>query len=206
MAHEIRSAEALRALLGDPVHPLVLAKSTPVITAPLARFIELSPFVCLATYGEDGTCDVSPRGDPPGFVKVVDEKTLFLPERPDNKRLDSILNIIHTSRLALLFLIPGTLETVRVNGTGVVTTDPDLLGRSAVNGKVPEFGVLINVEEALGHCSKAFRRSKLWQDDFVARAGVPTLAEMMSGHLQMDPALAAQLDEGIENDVKTRMY
>lgn len=206
MGYEITSEDALRELLGDPVHELVVVKSTPVITAPLLRYIERSPFACLATYGADGTCDLSPRGDPPGFVKVLDEKTLFLPERPGNKRLDSIINIIQTGRLALLFMIPGTLETVRVNGTGVVTTDPALLAQCPVNGKVPEFGVLVTVGEALGHCSKAFRRSKLWQDDYVAHEGVPTLAEMMSGHLNLDKEMAAQLDAGIEADVQTRMY
>jgi predicted pyridoxine 5'-phosphate oxidase superfamily flavin-nucleotide-binding protein len=136
----------------------------------------------------------------------LDESTLFLPERPGNKRLDSVINIIQRSQLALLFMIPGTLESVRVNGSGVVTTDPELLARSAVNGKLPEFGVRITVAEALGHCSKAFRRARLWQDDYVTRDGVPTLAEMMSEHLALDDATSAELDLGIQADVDTRMY
>ena len=206
MAHEITTEDDLRKLMGDPVHPLVVVKSTPVITEPLARYIERSPFACLATYGADGTCDLSPRGDPPGFIKVLDEKTLFLPERPGNKRLDCIINIIPQPQLSLLFMIPGTLETVRVNGTGVVTTDPDLLAQCSVNNKLPEIGVLITVGEALAHCSKAFRRSKLWQDDYIADDGVPTLAEMMTGHLELDEALSTELDEGIEIDVRDRMY
>jgi len=206
MTHEITSEEALREVLGEPVHPLVVAKSTSQITEPLRRFIERSPFACIATYGEDGTCDLSPRGDPPGFIKVLDEKTLFLPERPGNKRLDSVINIIHRSQLSLLFMIPGTLETVRVNGTGVVTRDPALLARCEVNGKLPELGVKIRVAEAFGHCSKAFRRSKLWEQDYVAREGVPTLAEMMAAHLDLDETTTAQLDQGIQDDVKTRMY
>ena len=206
MAYEISTENALRELLGDPVHELVVAKSTPVLTGPLQRYIERSPFACLATHGADGSCDLSPRGDPPGFIKVIDEKTLFLPERPGNKRLDSVINIIHQPQLSLLFLIPGTLETVRVNGTGIVTTDPKLLARCPVNDKLPELGVLITVEESFGHCSKAFRRAKLWSKDYVAKDGVPSLAEMMVGHLDLDPAMSDELDEGIKNDVQTRMY
>jgi len=206
MTYEVNSESELRQLMGDPIHELVVVKSTPVITEPLRRYIERSPFACLATYGADGTCDLSPRGDPPGFVKVLDEKTLFLPERPGNKRLDSILNVISRSHLSLLFMIPGTLETVRVNGSGVVTKNPELLAQCPVNGKFPSLGVLITVGEAFGHCSKALRRSKLWQDDYVASEGVPSLAEMMSAHLGLDEAMSAELDQGIENDVRTNMY
>jgi PPOX class probable FMN-dependent enzyme len=206
MTHEVTSEEALRELMGGPVHELVVVKSTPVITEPLRRYIERSPFACLATYGADGSCDLSPRGDPPGFVKVLNETTLFLPERPGNKRLDSIINIIQQRQLSLLFMIPGTLETVRVNGTGVVTTDPELLAQCRVNGKLPKLGVLITVNEALGHCSKAFRRSKLWQNDYATPEGVPSLAEMMSAHLNLDEATATALDHGIDDDVRTNMY
>ena len=206
MAYEITSESSLRELMGEPVHELLLVKTTPVITDPLRRYIERSPFACLATYGNDGSCDLSPRGDPPGFVKVLDEKTLFMPERPGNKRLDCILNIIQKSQLSLLFMIPGTLETVRVNGTGVVTTDPELMALCPINDKVPVLGVLITVGEAFGHCSKAFRRSKLWEDTYTPSEGVPTLAEMMSAHLELDEALSAELDEGIEQDLQTNMY
>lgn len=206
MTYEISTESALRELLGDPVHELVVVKSAPMLTGPLKRFIERSPFACLATYGADGTCDLSPRGDPPGFIKVIDDKTLFLPERPGNKRLDSVINIIRQPQLSLLFLIPGTLETVRVNGTGIVTTDPELLALCPVNGKLPELGVLITVGEAFGHCSKALRRAKLWSEDYVADEGVPSLAEMMAAHLDLDAAMSAELDAGIEHDVQTRMY
>ena len=206
MSYEITTEKALRELLGDPIHELVVAKSTPVLTDPLRRYIEQSPFACLATYGPDGTCDLSPRGDPPGFIKVIDERTLFLPERPGNQRLDSVINIIHHPHLSLLFLIPGTLESVRVNGTGTVTTDPKLLAQCAVNGKLPSLGLLITVQEAFGHCSKALRRSKLWSTDYVAKEGVPTLAEMMSGHLNLDREMSKELGEGIENDLQERMY
>lgn len=206
MAHEIESEAELRALMGEPIHPAVVVKSTPLLTEPLQRYIERAPFACLATYAADGSTDLSPRGDPPGFVKVIDASTLFLPERPGNGRLDSIVNIIATGRLSLLFMIPGTLETVRVNGTGKVTTDPALLEACAVAGKLPRLGVLITVVEAFGHCSKALRRAKLWQEDYRSRAGVPSLAEMMTAHLETNADLDAALAEGIERDVRERMY
>ena len=206
MNYEISTEHALRELLGEPIHELVVVKSTPVLTDSLKRFIERSPFACLATYGADGACDLSPRGDPPGFIKVVNEKTLFLPERPGNKRLDSVINIIHQPQLSLLFIIPGVMETVRVNGTGIVTTDPQLLAQCGINGKLPELGILITVEESFGHCSKAFRRSKLWSKEYATKEGVPSLAEMMAEHLNLDQSTSNELDQGIELDVETRMY
>jgi PPOX class probable FMN-dependent enzyme len=149
---------------------------------------------------------VSPRGDAPGFVHVLDEKTLLIPDRPGNKRLDSIVNIIGQPRLSLLFMIPGVQETVRVNGSGVVSTDPELLGRFPVNGKLPKLVIVVTVTEALGHCSKAFRRSKLWQSDYLPDAGVPSLAELMSDHLGLDAATSQMLELGIDDDARNNMY
>ena len=204
--HQISTEDELRALIGDPIHELVLAKSTDSLTAPLCAYIEQSPFLCLATHGSDGSSDVSPRGDAPGFVQILDDKTLVIPERPGNRRLDSIVNIINQPRLALVFMIPGVLETVRINGSGVISTDPELRARCAVNGKEPELVIVVTVEEALGHCSKAFRRSKLWQDDYRPKGKVPSLTEMMSGHLQLDNETLELLDAAIEDDAKNRMY
>ena len=206
MAHEITSEAALRERMGDPVHELVVIKTTSVLTGPLQRYIAQAPFACIATYGEDGTCDLSPRGDPPGFVRIIDEQTLFLPERPGNKRLDTVINLIHQPQLSLIFMIPGTLNTVRVNGTGVVTADPALLAASAINNKIPELGILITVGEAYGHCSKALQRSKLWQQDYLADSDVPTLKEMMVAHLDLDEETGEMLEQGIALDVETRMY
>ncbi len=206
MAHEITTLAQLRELMGDPIHPAVLAKSSPAITPPLARFIERAPFAALATTAADGSTDVSPRGDPPGFVQVRDPHTLVLPERPGNKRLDSVINIIERGQLSLLFLIPGVLDSVRVNGRGTVTNDPQVLAPLAVRGKPPELAIVIEVHEAFGHCSKALRRSRIWQDDFAAPEGVPTLTELMSAHTDADEATRAMLDAGIAADVETRMY
>lgn len=204
--HQIKTEEELRALMGDPVHELVLAKSAPVITEPLADYIRQSPFLCLATHGRDGSSDVSPRGDAPGFVHILDEKTLVIPDRPGNKRLDSVINILEQPNVSLLFMIPGVLETVRVNGSAIISTDPQLLDLFPVNNKLPALVIVVTVEEALGHCSKAFRRSRLWQSDYQPKQKVPSLAEMMSGHLQLEPDITEMLEGAIEEDARNNMY
>jgi PPOX class probable FMN-dependent enzyme len=204
--HQITSEADLRALMGEPIHEIVMAKSSPSITQPMQTYIEQSPFVCLATHGPDGASDVSPRGDAPGFVQVLNDKTLVVPERPGNKRLDSIINIIKQPQLALLFMIPGILETVRVNGRGVVSTDPELLQRCEVRGKLPQIVVIVTVEEAFGHCSKAFRRSKLWQADYQPKETVPTLAELASAHLKLDGDTTSMIESAIEDDIRNNMY
>jgi hypothetical protein len=204
--HQITSEKELRAIMGDPVHELVLVKSSETLTNPMKKYIELSPFVCLATHGADGSTDVSPRGDAPGFVHILDDRTLVIPDRPGNKRLDSIINIIKQPNIALLFMIPGVLETLRVNGKGIISTDPELLQRFEVRGKLPALVIVVTLEEALGHCSKAFRRSKLWQSDYLPKDKVPSLAELMSGHLQLDEDTTNMLRAAIEDDVQNNMY
>ena len=204
--YEIHSEAALREITGEPLHELILAKSATSLSAPMKTFIAMSPFVCLSTYGKDGGGDVSPRGDAPGFVEVVDDNTLLIPDRPGNKRLDSVVNIIEQPNVALLFMIPGVLDTLRVNGSAVITTDPDLLGRFEVNGKLPALVIKVTVEEAQGHCSKAFRRSRLWQADYRPKEHVPTLTELMSGHLGLDSDMTDLLDAAIQDDAENNMY
>ncbi len=204
--YDIHSEKALREIMGEPVHELVVAKSAGVLSEPMKKYIELSPFVCLSTYGKQSGGDVSPRGDAPGFVQVVDERTLLIPDRPGNRRLDSVVNIIEQPNVALLFMIPGVLDTLRINGKAVVTTDPALLERFEVNGKLPALVIKVTVEEALGHCSKAFRRSKLWQTDYLPTEHVPTLTELMSGHLGLDKDTTDMLDAAIQDDAENNMY
>ena len=160
-AHDITTEAQLRALMGGPVHELVQVKSTAAITPPLKAYIEQSPFLCLATHDADGSSDVSPRGDAPGFVHVLDDKTLVIPERPGNKRLDSVVNIINQPQLALVFMIPGVLETVRVNGRGAISTDPELLALFPVNGKLPQLVIVVTVEEAFGRTT-AFKYAMIF--------------------------------------------
>ena len=206
MNYQITSEDQLREMMGEPVHPLVVDKSTPVLSPSIKKFIEMSPFAALATHAPDGSTDISPRGDPPGWVHIKDEKTLVLPERPGNKRLDSVINIIKQPKMSLLFMIPNVLETVRVNGSAIISSDPDLLSLFPINGKLPEIAIIVTIEEALGHCSKAYRRSKLWENDYKPNDKVPTLAELMSDHLQLDLGLSKELDDGIASDVRERMY
>jgi uncharacterized protein len=180
---------ALRELLGEPAD-VVRAKVTDRVNALTRQFIELSPFVVLATSAPDGTCDVSPRGDPPGFVRVLDEQTLLLPDRPGNRLADSLRNILANPNVGLLFVIPGVGDTFRVNGRARIVTNQELLEPSAVEGKVPKLGLLIEIDEAFTHCSKAFLRSQLWDPErHVDRSELPSAGEI---HRSLDASFDAE--------------
>lgn len=169
----------LRSLLGEPSE-LVQSKIADRLNDLTRQFVERSPFLCLSTSGADGRCDVSPRGDPAGFVRVLDERTLLLPDRPGNRLADSHRNILENPHVALLFVIPGVADTFRVNGTATIVTDPELLEPCAVEGKVPKLALKIEIEEAFTHCSKAFLRSQLWDPErYVDRAELPSPGELM---------------------------
>ena len=177
-AHTIDDEASLRALLGLPT-AIVCAKVTDRLNRHTRKLIERAPFVCLATSGRDASCDVSPRGDPAGFVRILDDKTLLVPERPGNRLADSLRNILENPQVGLLFVIPGVGDTLRVNGRATLTTDQELLAESAVEGKVPRLGILVDIEAAFTHCSKAFLRSDLWNPArFVDRATLPTNGEI----------------------------
>jgi PPOX class probable FMN-dependent enzyme len=173
------------------------------------RFIELSPFCCLATSRRDGLADNSPRGDAPGFVQVLDERTLLIPDRPGNNRLDSMANIVHNPNVGLLFLIPGVSETLRVNGRARLVTRPDLLQRFEVRGRAPKVAILVEVAEAFLHCSKALIRARLWQDDAkVERTALPSLgrmiAEVVEGRASADTV--AEYDRIVERSIEEQLY
>lgn len=169
---------ALRALLGEPT-PAVCAKVSDRLNPLTRTFITASLFVCLATAGPDGTCDVSPRGDPPGFVRILDDQTLLLPERPGNRLADSLRNIVRNPHVGVLFVVPGVGDSFRVNGRATLTTDRALLAPSEVEGKVPRLGILVDIEQAYTQCSKAFLRSHLWDPErFVDRASLPSNGEI----------------------------
>jgi PPOX class probable FMN-dependent enzyme len=162
---------ALRALLGEPT-AIVRSKISDRLNPLTRQFIKRSPFVCLATADEEGRCDVSPRGDPAGFVRILDEVTLLVPERPGNRLADSLTNILRNPHVGLLFVIPGVGDTFRVEGRATLTDDPALLAPSAVEDKVPRLGILVDIERAYTQCPKAFLRSHLWDP---ARFVDPTL-------------------------------
>lgn len=175
----INSAQELRAIVGEPTE-LVRAKLADRLNELTRQFVERSPFVCVATGRPDGGMDVSPRGDPPGFVRVLDEHTLLLPERPGNRLADTLTNLLADPRIALLFLIPGVPDTFRVNGTAVITDDRELLAASAVEGKQPRLGVVISVSEAYTQCAKAIIRSDFWNPaHHIQRADLPSHGEIL---------------------------
>lgn len=197
----VTTIEALRGLYG-PVGERSARKQLPALDVHCRRFIELSPFVLLATSGADGLCDVTPRGDAPGFVGIEDGRTLLLPDRPGNNRLDSLANILDRPGVGLLFLVPGVDETLRVNGLATIEDDPDLLDRFAVDGRLPRTVLRIAVREAYLHCGKAFMRSGLWDPKArVARDSLPSLGEMLRD--QLGGATAESQTEMVERYRKT---
>lgn len=170
----IETEAQLRALIGMPAE-LTCAKISNRLNHATRLFIERSPFVCIATSGAAGECDLSPRGDPAGFVRILDERTLLIPERPGNRLADSLRNMLINPHVGLLFIVPGVTDTLRVNGRATITTDAELLAPCAVEGKPPRLGVLVDIAEAYTQCSKAFLRSQLWDAQrFVDPASMPT--------------------------------
>jgi uncharacterized protein len=180
--HSIRTItdEAeLRAIIGSPAE-LIQAKIAARLNDLTRQFIERSPFVCVATASPDGGLDVSPRGDPPGFVRILDERTLLLPDRPGNKLADTLTNLLTDPRIGLLFLIPGIGDTFRVNGRAVITDDPDLLEPSTVDGKPPRLGILVSIEAAYTQCPKALIRSELWNPArHIERSELPSSGKIL---------------------------
>jgi len=176
---DITDLTALRTHAGA-VSALAEAKVLPHLERHSRRFIELSPFLVLAT-GDGEGLDASPRGDPPGFVRVLDDTMLLLPDRPGNRRMDSYANILTDPRVALIFLVPGIDETLRVNSTARITIDAALLADCAVDGRVPARGLLITVREVYFHCGKALIRSRLWDPaSRIDRKTFPTLGRVIA--------------------------
>ena len=184
--HIVTSIEALECIYGEPYGPSI-AKETDRITRHYRAFIEAAPFFALATAGPDGL-DCSPRGDAPGFVRIHDEKTLLVPDRRGNNRIDTLRNIVHDPRVALLFLIPGCSETIRVMGRASISADPALAQRFIMEGKAPRTVLVVAVESVFYQCAKAIVRSKLWDPlRHVYRKSLPSsgaiLAELTDGKL-----------------------
>jgi len=169
----------LREMLGEPAE-LVRNKIADRLNPLTRQFVERSPFVVVASGRPDGGLDVSPRGDPAGFVRILDARTLLLPDRPGNKLADTLTNLLADDRIALLFLIPGVNDTFRVNGRARIVDDPELLAASEVEGKVPQLGILVEVEEAYTQCPKAFLRSDLWNPErHIQRSELPRSGDIL---------------------------
>jgi len=201
----ITTRERLRELNKLPSHR-VSNKAIDHIDDICRRFIAASPFVMVASRGADGRLDLSPKGDPGGFVAVLDEKTLAIPDRPGNNRLDTFENLLAHPEVGLFFVIPGHGDTLRVSGKGSIVRDGALQRRLAVNGKEPNLVLVVSVEEAFMHCPKCMIRSSLWKPEhWPVQADVATLAEAIVAH----GALAETVPEMqaiIDNDRVQRLY
>jgi PPOX class probable FMN-dependent enzyme len=185
--HAITTMAQLEALYSEGVYPPAKFKEVDRITSAYRKLVEASPFFALATIGPDGL-DCSPRGDPNGFVRVVDEKTIVVPDRRGNNRIDSLRNLISDPRVALLFLIPGVSETLRIMGRATISTDPELCASFTMQGKAPRSVLVVKVDKVFFQCAKAIVRSKLWDPATkVERSSLPTagaiLAEITEGKL-----------------------
>ena len=179
--HTMTTEAALRDLYGEPVERARI-KVIDHVDQHCRDFIALSPFLILASGASTGF-DCSPKGDPAGFVQVPDDKTLLIPDRRGNNRIDGLVNLIEDPRVGLIFLVPGVNETLRVNGRATISADPALTGRFLVRGKAPITVLVVHVEEAFIHCAKALVRSKLWNPDTrVDRACLPSTGRMLADH------------------------
>jgi uncharacterized protein len=186
----IQTETDLRELIGGAPADVVVSKISDRLNSLTRQFIDRSPFVCVATARPDGGLDVSPRGDPAGFVRVLDERTLLIPDRPGNRIADTLTNLLADPRIALLFLIPGVGDTFRVNGRAEIVEDAELLAASEVDGKVPKLGIVVRVEEAYTQCPKAFIRSDLWNSErHIDRRELPSSGEILRS--LNDPAFDA---------------
>lgn len=201
----IDSHEQLRDLLGEASDNAKRKKIT-VIEQHARTIIEHSPLVLLATSAADGTCDVSPRGDPAGSVLILDERTLVLAERPGNRLADSLTNLIDNPRAGLLFVVPGMNESLRVNGRVTLVSDAPFFERLVVHGKRPQLAIMLHVDDLYLHCAKAFVRSSLWDPaTWPERTEIPTMGRMMKDQLALATS-AEELDAYLDNSSATKLY
>ena len=178
--HLVTSIEALKSIYGEPSGPAVV-KEIDHVNADYRAFIEAAPFCAMATCGPDGL-DCTPRGDPPGFVRVKDEKTVLIPDRRGNNRIDSLRNLIADPRISLLFLIPGCGETIRINGRAVISIEPSLCESFVFAGKVPRSVIVVTVDRVYYQCAKAIVRSRLWDPAaHIDRSKLPSSGTVLAG-------------------------
>jgi uncharacterized protein len=180
------------------------------LDAHAEAFIRRSPFLCIGTQDRNGRADVSPRGDPAGFVRILDRQTLAIPDRPGNNRLDSLSNILSNPSVGLLFIIPGFDDTLRVSGEARLVTEPQLLGAMSVNDRVPKLAIVVTVREVFMHCAKAFRRSHLWHPEhFQDRREMASLSRIILDQTTGAPGDAdamRKIDDDLEEEYKRTLY
>ena len=203
--YTIDSVQALDAIYSKPAKR-VIKKVTDTITEPGRDFIAASPFLILASAGDDGI-DCSPKGDAPGFVQLLDDRTLLIPDRPGNNRVDGMKNIITNGKVGIIFMVPGANETFRVNGRAEISVDPTLLARCQAQDKPPRAVIVVTVEEAFSHCPKALVRSHLWDAATAGRPqGVPTLGSFAAFRDGGDEAYAAKYDAAYAARMPDELY
>ncbi|QDU31280.1 Pyridoxamine 5'-phosphate oxidase [Anatilimnocola aggregata] len=190
---QVTSVDELVEVIGTPGE-LALRKELKQLDDHMRRFIANSPFVVISTHGADGRCDASPRGDAPGFVHVLDEHSLLIPDRRGNRRVDTFRNLLETRRIGLLFLVPGMGETLRINGRAAIIRDEDHLAPLIAGGQLPHLAIAVEVEECYLQCAKALLRSKLWENhERPDLSSLPCAAEMFADQAQMPEFDAAKL-------------
>lgn len=203
---QVRNEEQLRTVIGTPTE-FSLRKELQSLDSHMRRFIAHSPFAVVSTHSANGRCDASPRGDAPGFVQVIDERTLLIPDRLGNKRVDSYRNILETGRIGLLFMIPGFGETLRINGRAILITDDAWLTPFTVHGKCPLVAVAVEVEECFLQCAKAIIRSRLWDSNQrPSRESLPCAAEMLTDHVKMPDCDVAQMQARLDEAYRNKLY
>jgi PPOX class probable FMN-dependent enzyme len=205
MSEQITDKSGLREIIDAPME-LAATKEMPALDRHCRHFISLSPFLCLSSMSADGKADVSPRGDPPGFVKVLDDRTVLIPDRKGNRRLDTMQNILEQPSVAVIFFVPGVEETLRLNGKASITRDPALLEDMAVQGKAPALGIRIEIDTVFFHCAKALKRSRLWDAEAqIDRGEFPRYGQVIKD--QRDPGGSAdEIEDYIQTNYKTEMY
>ena len=202
----VRSEAELRELMGEPISPPVVEKALSSLDRHCLAFISRAPFVLVASSDSKGQMDISPKGDAPGFIKVLDSTTIAIPDRPGNQRFDTFKNIFESPQVGLIFLIPGKRETLRISGRAEVVRDTPLLESMAANGKVPTLAIAIHVEDAFFHCAKSIIRSRLWLPaHWPFLEGLPTLAETMKDAASI-PAPLEAVEAIIKDDEEKRLY
>jgi PPOX class probable FMN-dependent enzyme len=180
----VATEQELREIIGTPASRPV-QKERPTLDTHTRAFIARSPFLLIATAGADGRCDVSPKGDAPGFVLILDDTRLVIPDRPGNKRLDGMTNLLANPHVGLIFVVPGREETLRVNGRAWITRDKTLLEQMVVEGKAPRLAIGVEVEQCFMHCPKAFKRSHLWApEQWPASDALPSMARVLFDQIQ----------------------
>jgi len=202
----VTSPQELREMF-EPPSKTVQNKVIDRLDEHCRRFLSLSPLLILSTSDANGCCDASPRGDAPGFVHVIDDRHLVIPERPGNRRMDSLRNILQNPHVGLIFFIPSLQETLRINGRACIVRDERLLAKMAADGKVPKLGIGVEVEECYIHCAKAFIRSGVWNPaTWPAREELPNIPQMLADHVNLPGVGASEIAAALKDSYAKRLY